>query len=68
MALGYFRSHGSPGEFFFEDLVEIDGDTARKNNILEDKEVLDLIRCYKAIPEDQRKRVFDLARVLSHAA
>jgi hypothetical protein len=68
VALGYFRSHGSPSEFFFEDLVEIDGDTARKNNILEDKEVLDLICRYYAVREDQRKRLFDLARVLSHSA
>ena len=57
-----------PVSFFFEGLAEIDGDTARKKNILEDKEALDLIRCYYAIPEDQRKRLFDLARVLSHAA
>jgi hypothetical protein len=27
-----------------------------------------LIRCYYAIPEHQRKRLFDLARVLSDAA
>jgi len=58
----------APVSFFFEGLAEIDGDTARKNNILEDKEVLDLIRRYNAIREDQRKRLFDLARVLSHAA
>ena len=38
--------------FFFEGLAEVDGDTARKKNILEDKEALDLIRCYRAIPED----------------
>lgn len=57
MALGYFRSHGSPGEFFFEDLVEIDGDAARKHNILYDKEALDLIWCYYVIPEDQQTPV-----------
>ena len=57
-----------PVSFFVKGLVEIDGDTARKKNILEDKDALDLIRCYYAIPEDQRKRLFDLARVLSHAA
>jgi len=27
-----------------------------------------LVRCYYAIPEHQRKRLFDLARVLSDAA
>jgi hypothetical protein len=36
--------------FFFEGLAEVDGDTALKKNILEDKEALDLIRCYNAIP------------------
>jgi hypothetical protein len=35
-----------PVRFFFEGLAKVDGDTARKKNILEDKEVLDLIRCY----------------------
>ena len=39
-----------PVSFFVEGLVEIDGDTARKKNILEDNEALDLIRCYYAIP------------------
>jgi len=29
---------------------------------------LDLVRCYYAIPENQRKRLFDLARVLGDAA
>jgi hypothetical protein len=46
VALGYFRIHGCPGEFFFEGLAEIDGDTARNKNILEGKEALDLIWCY----------------------
>ena len=41
-----------PVSFFFEVLAEVDGDTARKKNILEDKEALDLIRCYNAIPAD----------------
>ena len=57
-----------PVTFFFEGLGEIDNDKAQKKNILEDKEALDLIRCYYAIPEHQRKRLFDLARVLSDAA
>ena len=39
-----------PVSFFVEGLVEIDGDTARKKNILENNEALDLIRCYYAIP------------------
>jgi hypothetical protein len=33
-----------------------------------DKEALDLVRSYYAIPETQRRRLFDLARVLSDVA
>lgn len=38
------------------------------NDILTDKEALELLRSYYAIPENQRKRLFDLARVLSEVA
>ena len=34
-------------------------------DLLGDKEALDLVRSYFAIPENQRRRLFDLARVLS---
>ncbi len=37
-------------------------------DILTDKEALELVRAYYAIPEDQRRRLFDLAGVLSEAA
>ena len=37
-------------------------------DILADKEALDLIRSYYAMPENQRRRLFELARVLSDAA
>lgn len=37
-------------------------------DILNDKEALDLVRSYYAIPEEQRRRLFDLARVLSDVA
>jgi len=37
-------------------------------DIFADKEALDLLRSYYAIPENQRRRLFDLARVLSDAA
>ncbi|MEM9709643.1 MAG: helix-turn-helix transcriptional regulator [Pseudomonadota bacterium] len=37
-------------------------------DILADKEALELVRSYYAIPETQRKRLFELARVLSEAA
>jgi hypothetical protein len=33
-----------------------------------DKEAAELVRSYFAIPEQQRRRLFDLARVLSDAA
>ena len=37
-------------------------------DLLIDKEALDLVRSYYAIPAEQRRRLFDLARVLSNAA
>ena len=53
--------------FFFEGLEGQVG-TAAHGDILTDKEALDLVRAYYAIPETQRRRLFDLARVLSDAA
>ncbi len=41
---------------------------AAEGDILADKEALELVRSYYAIPEAQRRRLFDLARVLSDAA
>ena len=57
-----------PVSFSFEGLDRIAYRVAGKKNILEDKEALDLVRCYYAFPENQRKRLFDLARVLGDAA
>jgi len=57
--------------FFFEGLdgVEMDEDgTGMPSDLLSDKEALELLRSYYAIPETQRRRLFDLARVLSDAA
>ncbi len=63
-----------PVSFFFEGL---NGDSAVAVSemesevpldILKDKEALDLIRSYYAIPETQRRRLFELARVLSDVA
>ena len=54
--------------FFFEG---IEGDEAQvelgvaPSDVLSDKEALELLRSYYAIPENQRRRLFDLARVLS---
>ena len=66
-----------PINYFFEgldaDALEeaavgtADGSRAR-GDLLADKEALELVRSYYAIPENQRRRLFDLARVLSDAA
>jgi transcriptional regulator with XRE-family HTH domain len=54
--------------FFFEGLGQ-DRESARiDGDMLADKEALELVRSYYAIPEAQRRRLFDLARVLSDAA
>ena len=55
--------------FFFDGLqaekgVKIQSD-AMPSDLMGDKEALDLVRSYYAIPENQRRRLFDLARVLS---
>lgn len=54
--------------FFFEGLSEGDAPVAAINDMMAEKEALDLVRSYYAIPEAQRRRLFDLARVLSEAA
>ncbi|WP_163847241.1 helix-turn-helix domain-containing protein [Pseudooceanicola aestuarii] len=38
------------------------------SDLMGDKEALDLIRSYYAIPENQRRHLFELARVLSDVA
>ncbi len=60
-----------PVSFFFDGL---DSDAGPKDqhtvpaDLMGDKEALDLIRSYYAIPENQRRRLFELARVLSDVA
>jgi transcriptional regulator with XRE-family HTH domain len=55
--------------FFFEGIDDTRAAAAGvTGDILADKEALDLVRTYYAIPEEQRRRLFDLARVLSDAA
>jgi transcriptional regulator with XRE-family HTH domain len=54
--------------FFFEGLADAEGAAKPANDLLADKEALELVRSYYAIPEAQRRRLFDLARVLSDAA
>ena len=64
-----------PVGYFFDGLNEneAEGQAAARASglpvdIMSDKEALDLIRSYYAIPEAQRRRLFELARVLSDAA
>ncbi|SLN23917.1 transcriptional repressor DicA [Roseovarius albus] len=57
--------------FFFEGLEteEKSGESGSvPADLLGDKEALELVRSYYAIPENQRRRLFDLARVLSDVA
>ena len=57
--------------FFFEGLEDThvaEQDAVAPADLLGDKEALDLVRSYYAIPENQRKRLFELARVLSDVA
>jgi transcriptional regulator with XRE-family HTH domain len=64
---------GVPVSFFFEGIEAANnpienGAADMPSDILTDKEALELLRSYYAIPEYQRRRLFDLARVLSEAA
>jgi len=64
---------GVPVSFFFEGLgaaaeQQVMGGSNMPGDILSDREALELLRSYYAIPENQRRRLFDLARVLSEAA
>lgn len=55
--------------FFFEGLGEGQAAVSQaQGDMMADKEALELVRSYYAIPEAQRRRLFDLARVLSEAA
>ena len=54
--------------FFFEGLAEGANVAQAGTDMMADKEALELVRSYYAIPEAQRRRLFDLARVLSEAA
>lgn len=58
-----------PVAFFFEGYGEQkETDSQIPANLMADKEALDLVRSYYAIPENQRRRLFELARVLSDIA
>ena len=61
-----------PVNFFFEGIeneVAVAGSSESvPADLMGDKEALDLVRSYYSIPENQRRRLFDLARVLSDVA
>jgi len=71
-----------PVSFFFEgvgvDAAEItiggevvtdtNGTPVTTNDIFSEKETLELIRCYYQMPEEPRRRLFELTRSLSRAA
>jgi len=55
-----------PVSFFLEGIDGQAPDTGEnRGNILTDKESHELVRVYYAIPENQRRRLFDLACILS---
>ncbi|MGP9790527.1 helix-turn-helix domain-containing protein [Roseinatronobacter sp. NSM] len=55
-----------PITFFFQDVTQ--EQASQHDDMLSNKETLDLLRTYYAIPENQRKRLFELARALGEAA
>ncbi len=62
---------GTDVSFYFDGLEGASGPDSAKSttpDVLADKEAMDLVRTYYAIPEAQRRRLFDLARALGQAA
>ena len=61
-----------PVSFFFEGLERGQAEKTTTelvpSDLMGEKEALDLIRSYYSIPENQRRRLFDLARDLSNVA
>lgn len=59
---------GVPISFFFEDLPGAADMGAAGGGEMASKEAMELVRAFHAIPDAQRRRLLDLARVLSDAA
>ncbi|MDO5647265.1 helix-turn-helix domain-containing protein [Paracoccus sp. (in: a-proteobacteria)] len=57
-----------PVSFFFDGIDMDDDAQSVEGDILNDKEALQLVRAYYAMPAAQRRQIFELARVLSDAA
>lgn len=62
------RALDVPPSYFFQGLQDDPKDLSDIEDLFNKKETLDLLRTYYAIPESQRKRLFELARVLGQAA
>ncbi len=62
------RALGVAPSFFFEGLDNTGQPETESEDLLEKKETLELLRTYYSIPEDQRRRLFELARALGQAA
>lgn len=62
------RALDVPPSFFFEGLHDDTDVSVEQESLLNKKETLELLRTYYAIPEGQRKRLFDLARALGQTA
>jgi transcriptional regulator with XRE-family HTH domain len=56
-----------PISYFFDGLGEV-APSGEETDVLANREALELVRAFYSIPEQQRKRLFELARALSHAA
>jgi transcriptional regulator with XRE-family HTH domain len=67
------RALGVPVAYFFDGMEggaqgSASAPADMPGDLLGDREALELLRSYYAIPEAQRRRLFELARVLSDAA
>ena len=56
---------GVPVSFFFDGLEAEHASDVSTPDLMADKEAMELVRSYYSIPETQRRRLFELARVLS---
>jgi transcriptional regulator with XRE-family HTH domain len=60
----------TPISYFFEGIADesVAAPQAATQDLYASREALDLVRAYFAMPADQRRKLFDLARVMSDAA
>jgi transcriptional regulator with XRE-family HTH domain len=61
----------TPISYFFEEIAQDSAAApaaAKQDDVYASREALDLVKAYYAMPADQRRKLFDLARVLSDAA